>query len=394
MATQPPDSLVQTLKQMVQIDSVNGALTGKACAESAAVDWVQRVAVAWGFKARRLPVSGRADQLLITHNVADDAPRLLFDSHLDTVAVDGMTVDPFGGEYRDGRIYGRGACDTKGTGAAMLWALREYAMAHDGPNNIALLFSVDEEVGMSGIRSFLKNDYPSLGFRPVGVIVGEPTELHPVIAHNGLIRWKVTTHGVAAHSSVPHQGRSAISAMMRVIDAIESRYIPGLTAENELTGRAACSVNMIRGGSSANIIPDACTIDIDRRVAPAPGEDFEAIKRDLAQLIESVKTEVPTLEYTTEVVVTHPPLMPAGSEQLVVAIKAVLKQQGLPTLSVGAPFATHAGYFCEAGLPTVVLGPGEAHKAHTKDEYISIDQLERGAALYLALMRTPFAPHI
>lgn len=389
MANQPPDSLVQTLQQMVRIDSVNGALTGKPCAESDAVDWVERVAGVWGFKTRRFPVADRADQLLITHKVADDAPWLLFDSHLDTVAVDGMTVDPFGGELRDGRIYGRGACDTKGTGAAMLWALRDYAANPSGPNNIALLFSVDEEVGMFGIRSFLENDYSGLGFRPAGVIVGEPTELHPVIAHNGLIRWKVTTRGVAAHSSVPHQGRSAISAMLRVVDAIESRYIPGLTAENELTGHAACSVNMIRGGSSANIIPDACTIDIDRRVIPAPaaGEDFETINRDLAQLIESVKTEVPTLEHTIEVVVTHPPLMPAGSEPLTDAIKVVLKQQGLPAMSVGAPFATHAGYFCEAGLPTVVLGPGEAHKAHTKDEYISTDQLERGAALYRALMR-------
>lgn len=392
MATQPPDSLVQTLRQMVRIDSVNGALTGRPCAESAAVDWVERVAAAWRFKSRRLPVADRADQLLITHETADDAPWLLFDSHLDTVAVDGMTVDPFGGELRDGRIYGRGACDTKGTGAAMLWALRDYAANQPGPNNIALLLSVDEEVGMTGIRSFLKNDYPSLGFQPVGVIVGEPTELHPVIAHNGLIRWKVTTHGVAAHSSVPHQGRSAISAMMRVVDAVESRYIPSLSAENELTGRAACSVNMIRGGSSANIIPDACTIDIDRRVVP--GEDFEAIKRDLTQTIESIKQEFPTLEYAASVVTTHPPLMPAGSEQLIDTTKAVLKQQGLPALVVGAPFATHAGYFCEAGLPTVVLGPGEAHKAHTKDEYISIDQLERGAALYLALMRAPIVPHV
>jgi acetylornithine deacetylase len=396
MATQPPDSLVQTLQQMVRIDSVNGALTGKACAESTAVDWAEWVAGAWGFKSRRLPVADRADQLLITHEVSKDAPWLLFDSHLDTVAVDGMTVDPFGGELHDGRIYGRGACDTKGTGAAMLWALREYALQQNGPNNIALLFSVDEEVGMFGIRSFRGNDYPSLGFQPAGVIVGEPTELHPVIAHNGLIRWKVTTHGVAAHSSVPHQGRSAISAMMRVVDAIESRYIPNLSAENELTGRAACSVNMIRGGSSANIIPDACTIDIDRRVvpAPAPGEDFESIKRALAQIIESVKNDLPTLEHTIEVVVTHPPLMPAGSEQLTDTIKTVLKQQGLPTLCVGAPFATHAGYFCEAGLPTVVLGPGETHKAHTKDEYISTDQLERGAALYLALMHAPFIPHV
>ncbi len=404
MQATAPETLIETLQAMVRIDSVNGALTGRLCAEAKLCDWLEGTAAGWGLSTRRLPVKGRADQLLVTHEVGAGLPWLLFDSHMDTVAVEGMTVEAFGGELRDGRVYGRGACDTKGTGAAMLWAMKMYAEAGGGRgdsgrpgsvNNVALLFSVDEEVGMLGVASFLEHDYPSLGFEPFGVIVGEPTELHPVVAHHGLIRWKVTTHGLAAHSSVPHEGRSAISMMVKLIQAIETHYIPNLTAEHELTGRAACSINVIRGGSATNIIPDMCVIDVDRRVAPAPGEapgetpgeDFTSVLSAFTQVLEAVKEQDPSLEYTVEVVTTHAPLLPEGGEGLLATIKGVLKEQGLPQLSLGAPFATHASYYCRAGLATVVLGPGEMHKAHTKDEYISVEQLERGVGVYLGLMR-------
>jgi acetylornithine deacetylase/succinyl-diaminopimelate desuccinylase-like protein len=388
MQVSSPDSVIQTLQQMVRIDSVNGALTGKACAEAELCDWLDKTARAWGLKTRRLAVAGRADQLLVTHEVkpgTPGSPWLLFDSHMDTVAVDGMTIEPFGGELRDGRVYGRGACDTKGTGAAMLWALKQYAEHATGPNNIALLFGVDEEVGMVGVNAFLKYDYPKMGFVPAGVIVGEPTELHPVVAHNGLIRWQVTTHGIAAHSSVPHEGRSAISMMTRIVQAIEANYIPGLKAEHELTGHAACSINMIKGGSAPNIIPDRCVIDVDRRVVP--GEDFQTVNDALAKVIEGVKQGEPGLAYSIDVTTTHPPLLPSDDSWLLTTATRVLKDLGLPKLSLGAPFSTHAGYFCEAGLPSIVLGPGEAHKAHTKDEFISTDQLERGVEVYLGLMR-------
>lgn len=373
---------------MVRIDSVNGALAGGSNAEAELCDYLESVASGWGLSTKRLPVTGRSDQLLVTHQTEAARPWLLFDSHMDTVAVEGMTIDPFGGELSDGRIYGRGACDTKGTGAAMLWALKQYAADPEKQNNIALLFSIDEEVGMHGVKSFLENDLEASGLGSAnirGVIVGEPTELHPVIAHNGLFRWKVTTQGLAAHSSVPHEGRSAIRMMVKLIDAIETDYIANVTAEHVLTGQAACSINMIRGGSATNIIPDTCVIDVDRRVAP--GEDFETVTPNFMGVLESAKAQHHEVEYSVEVLTTHPPLLPDHGEHLLGVIKGVLADHGLPRLHLGAPFATHGSYFGRAGLPTVVLGPGEIHKAHTKDEYISIDQLERGAAVYLGLMR-------
>ena len=127
-------------------------------------------------------------------------------------------------------------------------------------------------------------------------------------------------------------------------------------------------------------------MDGDRRVVP--GEDFETVKHGLIQQLDRDKQDDPPLDYTIEVTTTHPPLLQDDSGALLSVVKDVLAQQGLPGLSLGAPFATHAGYYCQAHLPTIVIGPGEAHKAHTKDEYISTDQLERGVGVYLGLMRS------
>ncbi len=386
-----PADVVALLQAMVQIDSVSLKMGGRAEGEKPLADYLESLARAWGLETRFLPVEGYADQLLVTYQVDAALPWVLFDSHLDTVAVEGMTIDPFGGEVRDGKVWGRGACDTKGTGAAMLWAMRRYAAAADAarPNNIALLFSVDEEVAMHGIRSFVQNDLPTLGWRPGAAVVGEPSELRPIIAHNGCIRWTLTTHGKACHSSVPHDGRSAISAMVRVIDRIERDYIPTLDASHPLTGYAACSINLIRGGSAPNIIPDQCTIEIDRRLVP--GEDGDQVLPAIAELLEPLRRggggQVP-VEFTQEVVVAHPVLSDANNGALTEAVRSVLRDMGLSTLVVGAPFATHACYFDRAGIPAMVVGPGSAHTAHTKDEWVAIEQIERGVELYEGLMRS------
>ena len=213
--------------------------------------------------------------LLVTHEVVPDAPWLMFESHIDTVSIEGMTIEPLAAEVRDGRIWGRGACDTKGTGAAMLWALREYAESGTQGNNVAIVYALDEERLMRGSAALAASQLADFGFRPAGVVVGEPTLHRPVVAHNGLVRWGIRTGGVACHSSDPSRGVSAISTMAAVVQAIEAHYIPQLTAQHPLTGKAQCSINTIHGGSQTNIIPDSCRIELDRRVVP--GEDLEQV---------------------------------------------------------------------------------------------------------------------
>ena len=382
------DSLLQ---RMVQFDTVNTGISGRADAEKQLADWLDQTAQNWGFETRRFSMGGAdqtvnmpdlipaTEQLLITCRANANAPWILFDSHMDTVATDGMTIDPFAGEIRNEKLYGRGSCDTKGTGAAMLWALHEYARNDDRPNNVALLFSVDEELTMTGIRSFIRHDLPTLGFEPSAVIVGEPTMHQPVIAHNGLVRWNVTTRGVAAHSAAPYLGRSAISMMSRIIEAIESNYIAKLDAEDQLTGRAVCVITKIHGGTQVNIVPDHCEIDIDRRLVPGESADIETEKlRDLVTGID------PDCELQTTRLA--PPLDATSSADFLPIVQAAIDG----AKPIGAPFATHAGDLCLAGLPVLVIGPGDPRMAHTKDEWVSLVEIRKGVDIYQRIMQSQF----
>jgi len=390
-----PQSVIELLQAMVRINTVNGAITGRACAEAELVGLLEQYARAWGLETTRLPLAGYADQLLITCNATGENDSggtsgggsegwLLFDSHLDTVAVEGMTIDPFGAKIQGDKLFGRGACDTKGTGAAMLWALKQYASQNDRPHNIALLFSVDEEIAMQGVQAFVTNDLPKLGWLPSAVIVGEPTEHTPVIAHNGCVRWELITHGKAVHSSTPGEGRSAIADMVRALAAIQSQYIDKLDIQDDLTGLAACSVNLIQGGSAPNIIPDRCVAEIDRRLVP--GEDPSTVLPAVAAVIDQAVAGDAGFAYEQKLLIEHPPLSSESGDAALPIVRSAMHACGVRRPAVGAPFATHAGYFSQAGLPTVVFGPGSPYPAHTKDEWVSIKEIEQGTRVYQAMM--------
>ncbi len=371
---------------MVALNTVNTAASGDPMAEDKLADYLQSVATTFGFPAQRLAVSGRADNLLLRCEFGPQRPWLLFESHMDTVTAEGMTIEPLSGRIHNGRLWGRGACDTKGTGAAMLWALRQYTAESDRPNNIAVLFTVDEEDGMLGVRSFVANDLPRLAIRFAAAVVGEPTMLRPIVTHNGLVRWRVTTRGVAAHSATPWKGRSAISTMVRVIEAIESRYASSLKAEHPLTGRAQCSVNVVRGGTQVNVIPDTCTIDIDRRVVP--GEDPQGVLPAVQALLDDLTAEHQDLDARQALTYMAPPLNADGTGPWNKAVQRALARLDRPVDPCGAPYATDGGELGTAGLPTIVIGPGDIAQAHTKDEWVTLDQLHQGVRLYLELMRS------
>ena len=382
-----PVSCEQLLQAMVGFDTVNSNISGAADAELALSKYLDDLARDMGLATRRLPVSGQGFNLLVSHEVAAEAPWLLFESHLDTVSVEGMTVDPFAGAIRGGRLYGRGACDTKGTGAAMLWALREYAQGAGGPNNVAIVFTLDEEIYKTGVRTFVAEQLPGLGWRPAGVVVGEPTRLLPVVAHNGVVRWSIRTRGQAAHSSDPAQGRSAISAMVAVVRALETEYIPRLTASHPLTGKAQCSVNMIAGGVQINIVPEHCAIHVDRRVVP--GEDPRDIQSAVEVVLEQLRRRDPNLEVAQdEPAMVDSPLDPSGGEAFAAFVAAVLADLAMPAQLQGVGYGTDASSFGLGGIPAVVLGPGDIAQGHTADEWIDVAELHRGVEVYAALMRT------
>lgn len=375
------------LAAMVGFDTVNSYITGQPDPELELAKYLESKAQTMGFETKRFPVSGAGFNLMVSNTVAEEAPWLLFESHLDTVSLEGMIIDPLGARIEGGRMYGRGACDTKASGAAMLWALKCYAAGSEKPNNVAILFSLDEEILKRGIRSFAKHHLLDLGWNPSGVIIGEPTELAPVVAHNGAVRWKIRTEGIAAHSSKPSNGRSAISMMVKVIDLLESGYIPTLSATHPLTGKAECSINQVQGGEQINIIPECCEIAVDRRTVP--GEDPEKVLPTVELLLDSLRRENPDLKVCQdEPFIVDVALNPEGGEAFAGYVQTVLRSLDLPTELEGVGYGTDGSTLSDAGVPTVVIGPGNIAQGHTADEWIDLEQLKMGVEVYLKLMCT------
>jgi acetylornithine deacetylase len=374
-----PSSPAELLARMVSFDTVNPRFGGSAGGEAALAADLEGLALGWGLQARRCgtPDAYGAFNLLVTCEPVPGGEWILFESHLDTVGVEGMTIDPFGGRIDGGRVHGRGTCDTKGSGAAALWALREYGLRSAGPRNVGLLFACDEEARMTGAEGFARGELSALLPRLRGVVVGEPTSLRPIVAHNGVMRWRSVTHGVAAHSADPSKGKSAIAAMVRVIEALEARFVPLANRTHPLTGRAAASINVIRGGSAVNIIPARCEIECDRRMAP--GETAEQVLGERDAALAGLAVEHDSLYVV-------PPFGEERGRGFHAWLSPILARHGIDPAPRGEPYVTDASHYAAAGAPAVVLGPGGFAQAHTKDEWIALDQLDLAVKVYGELM--------
>ena len=208
-----------------------------------------------------------------SRTVVGKKPRLLFAPHTDTVSVGGMTIEPFGGEVRDGRVWGRGASDTKGTMAAMLWALRSMrerlpSLGHE----VWFAGLCSEEAGQYGARTLAEQE------RFDFVVAGEPTGLDAVVAHKGALWLTLTTRGRAVHAAEPERGENAIYKMADVLRWIRDDLPAVLgTAEHPLLGRTTVSAGTVNGGSKINIVPDSCTAEVDIRYLPGDETMLERV---------------------------------------------------------------------------------------------------------------------
>ena len=293
-------------------------------------------------------------------------PRLLLAPHMDTVSVVGMTIDPFSGEVRDGKVWGRGASDTKGPMAAMLSALsRIRAELPKLSHEIWFAGLVGEESGQHGAKALASVEQFDF------VIAGEPTDLKTVHAHKGSLWVTLTAHGKAVHASTPELGENAIYKMTLAVERIRELVIPELSKTmHPLLGQSTLSVGTIRGGSKTNIVPDHCEATIDIRIIPGT----DPLK--IINLIEHVSDGVQVDHQGSEPLFTNPnhPL--------------VLKLSNLGATPTGAPWFCDAAVFAVHGIPSVALGPGSIAQAHTADEFISIADLETGADFFERFLRS------
>jgi acetylornithine deacetylase len=373
--------LVQLLSDLVSIESINPSMKGAKNGEAIIGDYIFDYLKRLGLEVeRQMALPGRPN---IFGRLAGSDPqrRLLFEAHLDTMPVEGMEIDPFHPKVEEGHLYGRGACDVKASIAAMLLALKIARDQGRPKADLYFLGSVDEEYTFKGILHFLKGR-----FWAQGAVVGEPTELDVVIAHKGMVRWRIEVTGRAAHSSKPKEGINAITKMARIICRIEDRVQPILSRRSHpLVGPPTLSIGKIQGGIQINIVPDRCVIELDRRLNP--GEDPNAVLESFEQLLQEMRGEDPQLQVAMEQpFLVDYPLETKETEEVVQlaksAISAVLGQAKMK----GVPFGTDGSKTARAGIPTIVLGPGSIDQAHTAKEFVEIDQVVKATEIYARMM--------
>ncbi|RFC41782.1 MAG: acetylornithine deacetylase/succinyl-diaminopimelate desuccinylase [Verrucomicrobia bacterium] len=374
-----PSGVVDLLRDLIAIPSVNPDgdpgtdRTGElACAEYVA-DFLTNRCGAETVLEEVLP--GRPN-VIARFPCERDRPsnRLLLGPHLDTVGVGGMTIPPFGAEVRDGRVWGRGASDTKGSMAAMLWALHEHRdLVPKLDAQILFAGFVSEESGQDGSRDFARRHAEEVDF----ALVGEPTGMDAVHAHKASWWLEFSTTGRAAHGARPELGDNAILKLVPLIEALEAfarESLPGY--DDPVLGRSTLSINRCLGGTRTNIVPDRALLEVDLRATPSlHGADIPALLRqwlDLRGLQEAkirILGESPVLHTPT----AHP---------------MVQRLHHLGSRPITAPWFCDAGWLAQAGIPGVAIGPGSIDQAHTKDEWIRISDLEEGAAFFGKFLRS------
>ncbi len=304
-------------------------------------------------------------------------PRILFGPHLDTVGVGGMTIPPFGGELRDGKLWGRGACDTKGPMSAMLWALWE--LRHEIaslPVEVHFAGFMSEESDQHGSRHFAKHHGADYDF----AIIAEPTNLETVFKHKGCLWADIETFGVALHGSRPELGENAIVKMAKLIKALDGSFRAQLkeaSGEDPWLGQSTISLGMIRGGTRPNITADRCELTVDIRFTPP----IAALGGPLKLLETFVKLEDSTAKVSPRGQAS--PCLNTDPENKYV--QTLLKNGAALT---GAPWFCDAAFLAESGVPAVAIGPGSITQAHTKDEWIDCEELQRGASFFVKFLKS------
>ena len=301
--------------------------------------------------------------------------RLLLAPHLDTVP--GTDDKQYAPRINGDRIYGRGACDTKGSVAAMLTALLQLARQGPRPAKTEIVFAglVDEEHAQSGSRALAAS-----GFRADLAVVGEPTALRVVTAHKGSLWLRLATRGKSAHGARPGLGRNAVHEMAKVVCLLETDYARRLRRRRHpLLGHATVNVGVIAGGSQPNIVPAACRIIVDRRTLP--GETESSVRAEMMALFRRRKLRVRIAEQK-----------PAACRPMETDARLPLVRQFF--LVAGQKKAAGVDYFCDAsvlaraGTPSVVFGPGDIAQAHTANEWIARKSLEAATALLIEFLRS------
>ena len=307
-------------------------------------------------------------------------PGIVLSGHTDVVPVEGQAwdTDPFNMVEKDGRLYGRGTSDMKGFIACVLALVPEF-MERGLKTPLHLAFTYDEEVGCLGVGRLI-SDLQRAGIRPKSCIVGEPTEMRPVVAHKGKKSYRCTVRGLAGHSAYAPHGVNAVEFAAEAV-----AFLKGLARRHRDQGpydrgfdvaHTTVHTGVIRGGTALNVIPHDCAFDFEFR--HLPGDDPERLLHEFGDYVKTrLEPEMRAVHaasgFTIEPL-SQIPVLDTGPESEVVALAQELSGSN----EIGkVSFGTEGSQFQQAGIPTVVCGPGSILQAHKPNEYVELDQIAR-----------------
>jgi acetylornithine deacetylase/succinyl-diaminopimelate desuccinylase-like protein len=379
-STALPDgaALAEWVSRLVRIPSVSpdhasprAGRTGEAAIADAVAGWL----AGFGGEVERFEALPGRDDVVARFPGRSDRLAVL-DVHVDTVGVETMTGDPFGGEVRDGRVYGRGAVDTKaslGVALALLERLHETG-ARPAPT-LMVVATAEEEVGLSGARAFAAFARRR-GLAIDELLVGEPTECAPVFGHKGAVRLAIDVRGAAAHTATPELGRNAVVEAARLVGVLVAEHarlqepgaVPGTSG---VLGPPTLTPVLIDGGRAMNVVPDRCRIALDRRVVD--GEDPRDVAADLEALLRS-KAQLPV---EVEVRLERQAFLERADAPFLMRLAEWSGRR--PTT---VTYGTNAIEYGGLARACVVLGPGSIAQAHGDVEWVEVAELERLAAIY------------
>jgi succinyl-diaminopimelate desuccinylase len=379
MAEADPDParLVGLLARLVALDTQNPP-GGEAAAAALLAEELRGA----GFATEiRTLAPGRANVLARLAN--GDGPILALNSHLDTVPVGtGWSSDPLRLVEREGRLYGRGACDAKGQVSAMAEAGRLLAAERDTwRGTLVLVFVADEETTSIGAKEAAA-EVPRFDW----VVIGEPTGNAVYAAHKGCLRPLIRVRGRAAHSGRPEQGHNAIADAARLVELLRARDAMLRQKHHPLVGRASLTVSRIAGGIADNVVPDCCEIVFDERILP--GESVESALGALQELLRRARQEHAIDAELAEVrTQAGPAETPPDSPLLRAALTASARHGVMLPQPGGLTGGCDLVHFHATGSVGIILGPGSLDRAHQPDEFVPKHELGQAALIYRDIVR-------
>lgn len=360
------DPAISLLRDLVALDSVNPSLVPGAAGEARIADAVEFHMRTLGLEVHRQEVAPGRPNIIGVLEGTEPGRSLMFCGHIDTVGVAGME-SPFVPTMREGRLYGRGAQDMKGGVAAMIDAARVAKANGFRKGRLVIAAVVDEEYASIGADALVRE------WRADAAVVTEPTDLQIGVGHKGFAWAIVETRGRAAHGSRPAEGIDAILRMGRVLARLEDldRALQS-RRPHPLLGTGSLHASIIEGGRELSSYPDSCRLQLERRTVP--GETVDTFEREMGDMLGALCQEDRDLEASVRLTFSRPPYELAPSHDLARALeRAALSASAQPSM-VGMSFWTDAAVLGDAGIPSVLFGPGGAG-LHSLEEYVNLDDV-------------------